>query len=229
MRAPSFLAPPLVELRQYAMRPGQRDALIELFDREFVETQEAVGMAVLGQFRDLDEPDRYVWLRGFADLATRLAGLTAFYGGPVWQAHRAAANATILDSDNVLLLREARPGSGLDLSSQARPALHAAGAASVPATELLITTYSLAAPADDALIASVCAANAGADTVSALRAVYVSEPARNDYPRLPVREGEHVLVTIAAGPAVPPPALLAGRATAIEVRRVAPTARSLLR
>ena len=46
----------IVELRQYLLHPNQRDTLIELFDREFVETQEAVGMAVLGQFRDPTGP-----------------------------------------------------------------------------------------------------------------------------------------------------------------------------
>ena len=57
---------PVVELRQYTLRPGQRDVLIGLFDREFVESQEAAGMAIVGQFRDLDDPDRFVWIRGFA-------------------------------------------------------------------------------------------------------------------------------------------------------------------
>jgi hypothetical protein len=52
------------ELRQYTLYPDQRDVLIELFDREFVETQEAVGMRVVGQFRDLDRADRFVWVRG---------------------------------------------------------------------------------------------------------------------------------------------------------------------
>ena len=52
--------PPVIELRQYTLRPGQRDSLIALFDREFIETQEAVGMQVLGQFRDLDDADRFV-------------------------------------------------------------------------------------------------------------------------------------------------------------------------
>ena len=41
----------LVELRQYALVPGRREALIDLFDREFVETQEGVGIEVIGQFR----------------------------------------------------------------------------------------------------------------------------------------------------------------------------------
>ena len=52
---------PIVELRQYELRPGQRDVLIELFDRELVESQEAVGMQLIGQFCDLDRPDHFVW------------------------------------------------------------------------------------------------------------------------------------------------------------------------
>src|SRR6266566_2124575 len=96
---------PVVELRQYALHRGKRDVLIDLFDREFVETQEALGVKIIGQFRDLDHPDRFVWLRGFGDMTTRAKALTDFYGGPVWKAHREAANATMIDSDNVLLLR----------------------------------------------------------------------------------------------------------------------------
>src|SRR5919199_1692664 len=88
----------VLELRQYTLHPGRRDELIELFDREFVESQEAVGAQVLGQFRDLDDQDRFVWLRGFADMATRGRALPAFYGGPVWREHSAKANATMIDS-----------------------------------------------------------------------------------------------------------------------------------
>ena len=64
--------------------PRARETLIGLFDRELVESQETVGVAVLGQFRDLDDPDAFVWLRGFADMDARRRGLEAFYGGPVW-------------------------------------------------------------------------------------------------------------------------------------------------
>src|SRR5262249_50136163 len=69
------------ELRQYPLHPGQREVLISLFDRHLVEPQEAVGMRVVGQFRDLDHPDRFVWLRSFEDMVTRDAALRAFYGG----------------------------------------------------------------------------------------------------------------------------------------------------
>src|SRR5204863_6636074 len=89
---------PIVELRQYTLHRGKRDVLIDLFDREFIEPQETLGMNILGQFRDLDDPDRFVWLRGFRDMASRAAALQAFYGGPVWKAHRETANATMIDS-----------------------------------------------------------------------------------------------------------------------------------
>jgi len=112
---------PIVELRQYALHPGKRDILIDLFNREFIESQEAVGIKVIGQFRNIDDPDRFVWLRGFRDMASRAKALQDFYGGPVWKAHREAANATMVDSDNVLLLCPAAPTSGFSLENMKRP------------------------------------------------------------------------------------------------------------
>ncbi len=95
----------LIELRQYLLHTGQRDTLIEVFEREFIETQEAVGMDVLGQFRDPQRPDYFVWLRGFPDMTARHESLTAFYEGPAWAKHSDIAIATMIDTDNVMLLR----------------------------------------------------------------------------------------------------------------------------
>ena len=94
----------------YTLKPGRRDALIDIFERHFVESQEALGMTVVGQFRDRRRRDRFVWLRGFSDMESRRNALAAFYDGPIWGAHKAKANDTMLDSDNVLLLKPARPG-----------------------------------------------------------------------------------------------------------------------
>jgi hypothetical protein len=106
---PPMPADTIYEFRDYALHPGQRDVLIDLFERKFIEPQEALGAHVRATFRDLDNPDRFVWLRSFADAQSRFAALDGFYTGPVWQMHRTAANATIVDSDNVLQLR---PRSG---------------------------------------------------------------------------------------------------------------------
>ena len=131
---------PVLELRQYTLRPGMRETLIELFEREFVESQEALGMTLVGQFRDLDDPNRFVWLRGFADMTTRAQALQHFYGGPIWKAHREAANETMIDFDNVLLLRPARLASGflLDNAERQRP-----GATDDPPGLVMATIYHL--------------------------------------------------------------------------------------
>src|SRR5260370_40242156 len=103
----------IFEVGQYLLHPGQGETLIELLDRELVESQEAVGMWVVGQFRDVDRPDHFVWVRGFRDMTARPQALAEFYGGPVRKEHRDAANATMVDAEDALLLRPALPGSGI--------------------------------------------------------------------------------------------------------------------
>jgi hypothetical protein len=183
---------PVIELRQYTLKSGQRDTLIELFDRHFIESQEAAGMTVIGQFRDQERFDRFVWMRGFQDMASRRRGLEQFYGGPVWMAHRSAANETMLDSDNVLLLRPARPDMSLVIGRD-----HAAPRQTP--TDILIGLYVLNQPADEALVAGF-----DRDIVPRLRAegvnvqgAFVTESAPNTFTRLPVREGEHMFVWVA--------------------------------
>ena len=82
--------------------------VIELFERKFIEPQEALGMRIVGTFRDLDDPDRFVWMRGFESMAARAAALSAFYGGPVWKAHRDAANPTTSETRLHVISRQAR-------------------------------------------------------------------------------------------------------------------------
>ncbi|WP_208646173.1 putative quinol monooxygenase, partial [Amycolatopsis thermalba] len=117
----------LFELRQYTLHPGRREELVALFDRHFVESQAEAGMRVYGQFRDLDDPDRFVWIRGFPDAARRAEALAAFYERhPAWRTHRHTANATMVDSGDVLLL-EPVTGS-LDAAGAGPPGVAGFGA-----------------------------------------------------------------------------------------------------
>jgi NIPSNAP len=184
---------PVVELRQYTLRPGQRDILIELFDREFVETQEACGMKIIGQFRDLDRPDCFVWLRGFSDMVSRARGLADFYGGPVWKAHRDAANATMIDSDNVLLLRPVSDSGEFKVRHDAR-ANPGPGAAAGRVIGATIHYFDSAVEQEFnhafEQIVRPSAESLGATIVGC----FLTETAENTFPGLPVREGEHVFV-----------------------------------
>jgi hypothetical protein len=50
----------VLELRQYTLHPGRRELFVDLFDRVFADPLDATGMTVIGQFRDLDRPDRFL-------------------------------------------------------------------------------------------------------------------------------------------------------------------------
>ncbi|MER9235091.1 NIPSNAP family protein [Mesorhizobium sp. M0622] len=198
---PNLLASPIVELRQYTLKPGRRETLIGIFDNHLIEGQETAGMTIIGQFRDLDRPDMFVWLRGFDDMEARKHALGAFYDGPVWAAWRDAANATMISSDDVLMLRPAWPDAGFDLSGLRRTALQdlEKPSASSDLQAIIVIRIHHLRPGLEAGFANdfqtgalpVLAAS-GARPLAA----FVSEHAENSFPRLPVRASENVFISV---------------------------------
>ena len=122
--------------------------------------------------------------------------LQSFYFGPVWQQHRTAANATMIDSDNVLLLKPVRSGAGLAPARTARPPI---GAAPTHAGAFCLGICALATAAEPGFVArfdgvlAPLLRKAGADLIAS----YVTDASENTFPRLPVREGEQVFVWVA--------------------------------
>ncbi len=182
----------VVELRQYTLHAGARQTLISLFESDFIKPQEALGMRVFGPFSDLDDPNRFVWMRGFPDMAERKRMLASFYGGPVWKAHSEAANATMLDSDNVLLLRPEPAARNASGSGVQRHGLLIANIQYVNASAI----EGFANFFDQTM--KLRLAETGAHIFAAFR----TENAPNTFPKLPVREGETVFVWLAAFPDV---------------------------
>ncbi|GAA4632983.1 NIPSNAP family protein [Actinoallomurus vinaceus] len=186
----------VVELRQYTLHDGKRDVLIDLFEREFVESQEATGMELMGQFRDVDAADRFVWLRGFPDMRRREAALRAFYGGPVWAAHRDAARATMVDTSDALLLRPVDEQSGFPMPAVSRSPI---GQTETPSSLVVATIYHRDRPFDQEFAdffrdrVRPVLAEAGATPLACLQ----TEHAENTYTALPVRVGENVFVWFA--------------------------------
>jgi hypothetical protein len=192
----------IFELRNYTLRPGQRDILIDLFEAQFIDSQNELGAHVRGIFRDIDEPDHFVWIRSFATMKSRLTALESFYTGPVWKAHRDAARATMIDTDDVHLLHPLSP---------TLPKETIFGGA-------LIIVDVLPDMAEEKLSAAI---RARRDVVAAYR----TDPSENDYPRLPVHS-EKVTVVIRVAPAYGQPEPLAGLPTPLRTHRLRPTARS---
>ena len=127
--------------------------------------------------------------------------LEDFYGGQTWAAHRSAANATMIDSDNVRLLRPAKPSWAPATPATPRPHRDAEGE---PAGQglFVLTLCSLQVAPYSAFRrffereALPLLREAGAMPI----AVFETEPALNDYPRLPVRTDEQVFAWLARVP-----------------------------
>jgi hypothetical protein len=126
-------------------------------------------MRVLGTFRDLDREDRFVWLRAFDDMASRLSGLTAFYSGAVWKQHGPVANTTMVSVDDVLLLH--------------------------PVTDLVLPVARDLTTAESELVVTVHDRSLLPDLDPGL-GLLESDTSHNDFPALPVREGVDVAVRI---------------------------------
>jgi NIPSNAP len=177
------------ELRQYTLRGGQRDSLITLFEEHFIEPQNALGAHVIGTFRDLDDPDRFVWIRGFRDMATRQAALSSFYGGPVWKAHRTAANATMIDSDNVMLLKQVSAAAAAPKT--ARASIYGAR---------IFALGDVDETAFEAAFASAIAPRLVQLGMTPI-ATFVSDTTPNNFPALPVRS-DRVFIVFGRWPSV---------------------------
>ena len=186
---------PIVDLRMYTHQPNKRDDFIQLFEDQFIESQETVGIEIIGRFYDLDDPNRCIWMRGFNNMPDRKASLTSFYTGPVWKAFRDKCNATLINSHNVLLLRHVHPTSGFALNAT-RPPL---GSHTKQDGFMTATIYYFDAPVDADFTdyfenrIKPTVTNAGASVL----AYFVTEESLNTFPGLPVREGEHVFVWFA--------------------------------
>ncbi len=200
-------------------------------------------MPVLGQFRAVDDPDRFVWLRGFSSMQARHEALSAFDGGPVWQAHGEVANATMIDSDNVFLLRPAWEGAGIPINLSLRSEK---AAVAIPAGFIDLTIFYLkqAASADVLNFCRKHMAQVLQDGGAIAQGWHTNETCENTFQRLPVRTGESVLVGVAlfedlhsyeafgaslAWPQRIAPHLEVYLDKKIESHRLSPTARSALR
>ncbi len=179
----------VIELRQYTLHKGQRDTLIGMFEQHFIEPQNALGAHIVGTFRDVDDPDRFVWIRGFSDMQTRQRSLEAFYGGPVWHANRQAANLTMLDSDNVLMLRPLSADQGFAATGNGPHESHPIIGARIHYLGS-VDARQFASYFNQAVLPHF--AQMGAQPIAQL----ISHDAANNF-RLPIREHETVFVWLA--------------------------------
>ena len=201
----------IIDLRDYTTTPGKRDLLIERCESLLFDEQVRMGATFFGSFRDAENPDRFVWLRGMNDMAERKRILTAFYtNGEMWKANRQEVNSWIVDSDNVLLVRAiaewAEPADGDSIVGMYT---HVSRDPQKDFTEVQRTVPAAIETAGGRLLVTLS-----------------TDPSENNYPRHPIRTGEFGFVWFATfTPGQHRPLGL----HFIEERRLLPTKRSRMR
>ncbi len=99
----------IVEVRSYRIKPGRRAEFIRFFETRAVPALRAHGMKVVGPLLDVENPNKFVWLRGFPSLEERDRMKEAFYEGELWKNQLEAIAMPMLDSYDVILC-ETAPG-----------------------------------------------------------------------------------------------------------------------
>lgn len=93
----------IVEVRSYRIKPGHRAEFIELFETRAIPALRSFGMKVLGPMLDLENPNKFVWLRSFPSLEERERMRNAFYGSELWKNELEALAMPLLESYDVIL------------------------------------------------------------------------------------------------------------------------------
>jgi hypothetical protein len=180
----------VLELRNYVARPGQRDQFISYFETNFIDSQNALGGYILGQFRVKGADDNFFWMRGFNDMASRSRYLPEFYRGAFWRERRNHVNGMLINNDNVHLLKplslsEGQPDAAVNSDEFGKK------------KALVVIDYYVANTRLKELIEffkSKYLPFLKGNDISTTS--WVSELAENDFPGLPVFQDKNLLVTI---------------------------------
>jgi hypothetical protein len=175
----------IIELRNYLLRPGQRDYFIDSLEIKIIDTLNARGNYVLGQYRIKDAPDNFLWIRGFNDMTSRLEALNGFYSSEYWKKHVSIPRKYVVGYTNVSN-RKVDSTAGFEMDWFGRQKglavvdFYVANEMRTQLVDFVSTFY------DSAMRAS------GVKDVS----YWISESTPNDYPNLPVFQDKNLLVTI---------------------------------
>jgi hypothetical protein len=67
----------IFELRQYHIRPGQREKWVKCMEEEIIPFQVKMGMVILGSFVGEEDESVYVWIRRFESEASASVSTTS--------------------------------------------------------------------------------------------------------------------------------------------------------
>jgi len=181
---------PVIELRRYSIKEGERERFTKRFESYFPEAIQQTGAIVAGEFLERANHSMFTWIRGFHDMDDRARLNAALYFGPVWKEHRSQMNELLVDSDNVLLLRPLDADRGVLVLPAVDPAKENSAQGVAVAQVFAIKPDAVQTFSQQAQAAFARYRAAGAHEAGLL----VTLDAPNNFPQLPVRTDGPYLV-----------------------------------
>ena len=93
----------IVEVRSYRITPGKRDQFIKFFEERSIPALKSHGMKVVGPMVDVENPNKFVFLRGFPTMADLHRMKEEFYGGKLWKEELEQIAMPMIESYDVIL------------------------------------------------------------------------------------------------------------------------------
>ena len=93
------------ELRQYAIRPGKKDAWVRMMEDEIIPFQQSQGMVIVGSFTGEEDDSVYVWIRRFDSEAEREVLYEKVYQSEKWLNDIGPRIPELMDRDKINVQR----------------------------------------------------------------------------------------------------------------------------
>ena len=93
----------IVEVRSYRIKPGKREEFIHFFEKRSIPALQSHGMKIIGPLVDIENPNKFVFLRGFPTLEDLHRMKDEFYGGDLWKNELEQIAMPMLESYDVTL------------------------------------------------------------------------------------------------------------------------------
>ena len=96
----------LFELRQYPIKPGQREKLVKLMDEVIIPYQISKGMVVIASFvSEQEDENLYVWIRRFENEEVRKQLYASVYENDFWQKEISPQIGELIDRSGIKVTR----------------------------------------------------------------------------------------------------------------------------